>query len=61
MALTGDWKDHRDRHIKPDRILIHRQPDDATGNSCALARTLNSACSHAFAETVQAGDAISSF
>jgi hypothetical protein len=25
--LTGDWKDHRDCHIKPDLILIYRQPD----------------------------------
>jgi mRNA interferase YafQ len=22
-ALTGDWKDHRDCHIKPDLILIY--------------------------------------
>jgi mRNA interferase YafQ len=26
-ALTGDWKDHRDCHIKPDLILIYRIPD----------------------------------
>ena len=26
-ALTGDWKDHRDCHIKPDLILIYRRPD----------------------------------
>lgn len=26
-ALTGDWKDHRDCHIKPDLILIYRKPD----------------------------------
>jgi mRNA interferase YafQ len=25
--LSGDWKDHRDCHIKPDLILIYRQPD----------------------------------
>ena len=25
-ALTGDWKDHRDCHIKPDLILIYRKP-----------------------------------
>jgi mRNA interferase YafQ len=25
--LTGDWKDHRDCHIKPDLILIYRKPD----------------------------------
>ena len=28
-ALTGDWKDHRDCHIKPDLVLIYRKPDDA--------------------------------
>ncbi|MBI5331529.1 MAG: type II toxin-antitoxin system YafQ family toxin [Betaproteobacteria bacterium] len=26
-ALTGDWKDHRDCHVKPDLILIYRKPD----------------------------------
>jgi mRNA interferase YafQ len=26
-ALTGDWKDHRDCHIKPDLLLIYRKPD----------------------------------
>jgi len=25
--LTGDWKDHRDCHIKPDLILIYRKPN----------------------------------
>ena len=25
-ALTGDWKDHRDCHIKPDLVLIYRKP-----------------------------------
>ncbi|MBB3105380.1 type II toxin-antitoxin system YafQ family toxin [Azomonas macrocytogenes] len=25
--LTGDWKDHRDCHIKPDLVLIYRKPD----------------------------------
>ena len=25
-ALTGDWADHRDCHIKPDLILIYRKP-----------------------------------
>ena len=29
-ALTGDWKDHRDCHIKPDLVLIYRKPDDAS-------------------------------
>jgi mRNA interferase YafQ len=28
-ALVGDWKDHRDCHVKPDLILIYRKPDDA--------------------------------
>ena len=26
-ALVGDWKDHRDCHIRPDLILIYRLPD----------------------------------
>jgi len=26
--LTGEWKDHRDCHIKPDLVLIYRKPDD---------------------------------
>ena len=29
-ALTGDWKDYRDCHIKPDLILIYRKPDEDT-------------------------------
>ena len=28
-ALTGEWKDHRDCHVKPDLVLIYRKPDDA--------------------------------
>lgn len=28
--LTGDWKDHRDCHIKPDLVLIYRKPDAGT-------------------------------
>jgi mRNA interferase YafQ len=28
-GLTGDWKDHRDCHVKPDPVLIYRKPDDA--------------------------------
>lgn len=27
-SLTGDWKDHRDCHIKPDLVLIYRKPND---------------------------------
>jgi mRNA interferase YafQ len=26
-ALTGDWRDHRDCHIRPDLVLIYRKPD----------------------------------
>lgn len=29
-ALTGDWKDHRDCHVKPDLVLIYRKPDAGT-------------------------------
>ena len=29
-ALTGQWKDHRDCHIRPDLILIYRKPDETT-------------------------------
>ncbi len=29
-ALTGDWIDHRDCHLRPDLILIYRKPDDAS-------------------------------
>ena len=28
--LSGDWKDHRDCHIKPDLVLIYLKPDDDT-------------------------------
>lgn len=28
-ALAGDWRDHRDCHVKPDLVLIYRKPDDA--------------------------------
>jgi mRNA interferase YafQ len=28
--LTGEWKDHRDCHIKPDLVLIYSKPDDDT-------------------------------
>ena len=27
-SLTGDWKDHRDCHVKPDLVLIYRKPDE---------------------------------
>jgi mRNA interferase YafQ len=28
--LAGEWKDHRDCHIRPDLILIYRKPDAET-------------------------------
>jgi mRNA interferase YafQ len=28
-ALTGEWKDHRDCHVKPDLVLIYRKPNTA--------------------------------
>jgi mRNA interferase YafQ len=27
-VLAGEWKDHRDCHIKPDLVLIYRKPDE---------------------------------
>ena len=29
-ALTGEWKDHRDCHVRPDLVLIYRKPDAET-------------------------------
>jgi mRNA interferase YafQ len=29
-ALAGDWKDHRDCHIRPDLVLVYRKPDAET-------------------------------
>jgi mRNA interferase YafQ len=29
-ALTGEWNDHRDCHIRPDLVLIYRKADAAT-------------------------------
>ncbi|SDH06113.1 type II toxin-antitoxin system YafQ family toxin [Pelagibacterium luteolum] len=29
-ALTGDWNDHRDCHVRPDLVLIYRKPDPET-------------------------------
>jgi mRNA interferase YafQ len=26
-ALTGEWSDHRDCHIRPDLVLIYRKAD----------------------------------
>ena len=28
-ALTGEWSDYRDCHVKPDLVLIYRRSDDA--------------------------------
>ena len=27
-ALSGDWRDFRDCHVRPDLILIYRKPDE---------------------------------
>jgi mRNA interferase YafQ len=27
-GLAGDWRDHRECHLKPDLLLIYRKPDD---------------------------------
>lgn len=27
--LNGEWKDHRDCHVKPDLVLIYKADDDA--------------------------------
>lgn len=29
-ALTGNWQDHRDCHVKPDLLLIYCKPDEHT-------------------------------
>lgn len=29
-ALTGDWRDCRDCHVKPDLVLIYQRPDAGT-------------------------------
>jgi mRNA interferase YafQ len=34
-ALSNNWKDFRDCHLKPDLILIYQKPDD---NSLVLVR-----------------------
>ena len=28
--LIGEWKDHRDCHVKPDLVLIYRKADENT-------------------------------
>src|SRR5258708_38559724 len=29
-AMSGDWKDHRDCHVRPDLVLIYRKPGQVT-------------------------------
>ena len=29
-ALGGEWRGHRDCHVRPDLVLIYRKPDDET-------------------------------
>ena len=29
-ALSGDWRDFRDCHVKPDLVLVYRTPDADT-------------------------------
>jgi len=29
-ALTGQWRNHRDCHVRPDLVLIYRKPDAHT-------------------------------
>ena len=29
-ALSGNWKNYRDCHIKPDLVLIYQKPDNET-------------------------------
>jgi mRNA interferase YafQ len=29
-ALSGDWADHRDCHVRPDLVLIYLKPNDDT-------------------------------
>ncbi len=36
-SLTGEWKDHRDCHIKPDLVLIYQKPDAKTLRLARLA------------------------
>jgi mRNA interferase YafQ len=28
--LGGNWKDHRECHLKPDLLLVYKKPDSAT-------------------------------
>jgi mRNA interferase YafQ len=35
-ALVGEWKDHRDCHIRPDFVLIYREPRRPECWACPL-------------------------
>ena len=37
-ALAGDWKNHRECHIKPDLLLIYQKLDTAEGSFLRLTR-----------------------
>jgi mRNA interferase YafQ len=37
-ALSGDWKDHRDCHVKPDLVLIYQKIDDDNDGRLRLVR-----------------------
>ena len=34
-ALSGDWKDHRDCHVKPDLVLIYQKPRRRHATACS--------------------------
>ena len=36
--LTGNWKDYRDCHVRPDLVLIYRLMDGTEDNRLILAR-----------------------
>jgi mRNA interferase YafQ len=40
-ALTGNWRDHRECHLKPDLLLIYRKPDADILRSFAWALIAN--------------------
>ena len=42
-ALTGEWHDHRDCHIRPDLIRIYRKPDFNNLELVRLGSTASSA------------------
>jgi mRNA interferase YafQ len=29
-ALSGEWRDFRDCHVRPDLVLIYRKPDESS-------------------------------